>query len=92
MTLNFFTHRVERIQLLRRLVDHLFKCLGQAPRICKAPPLYSIFYDVLLKAKSILVSRRMSPVLGGVSTNQFLLEQRFLIKFDSDNFVIPGVN
>lgn len=47
-----------------------------------------------LRAKSILILTGVSSVYIGITTDQFLLEQRFLIdiKFDSNHLVFPGVN
>lgn len=52
------------------------------------------FSDVTLSAKSILVSSGVSPINIRNTTDQLLLEQRFLIdiKLDSDHFVLPGVH
>lgn len=50
--------------------------------------------SMTLRAKSILILTGVSSVHIGITTDQFLLEQRFLIdiKFDSNHLVFPGVN
>lgn len=67
-------------------LDFLFPIFGSL--------LYLYIFGVAPSAKSTLISLRINLVHIGVTTDQLLLEQKFLIdiKYNSDHLLFPEVN